>query len=153
MRCRRWRRCGGASGVVYWVGDRAPVDALLESAGCCAEPGVRPERPLVDRVHTVPTQAWKRNAFSVETVRGIGRLRRELRAERFDLCVDMQGLIRSSLVGAVAGRDDLWAGASRGRRRRGGSMASGWRCTAAHVIEQGCELLGGAVGEALQPGG
>src|ERR1700692_3029850 len=85
-----------------WVIDHRWMP-LLEGAGCCAEPGVRPERPIVDRVHAVPTQAWKRKAFSVETVRGVGRLRQELRSERYDLCIDMQGLIRSSLVGAASG--------------------------------------------------
>ena len=125
---------------------------LLESAGCCAEPGVRPERPIVDRVHQVPTQAWKRKAFSMETVRGIGRLRRELRAERYDLCIDMQGLIRSSLVGAVSG-SARFVGRNKPRE-----TPARWfygervETPAAHVIEQGCELVSGAVGETAAAG-
>jgi heptosyltransferase-1 len=124
---------------------------LLEAADCGAE-GVRPERPIVDRIHQVPTQAWKRNAFSMETVRGIGRLRRELRAERYDLCIDMQGLIRSSLVGAVSGAE-RFVGRSKPRE-----TPARWfyrervETPAAHVIEQGCELVSGAVGERLVPG-
>jgi heptosyltransferase-1 len=122
---------------------------LLESAGCGTEPGVGPERPIVDRVHRVPTQAWKHRAFSMETVRGIGRLRRELRGEQYDLCIDMQGLIRSSLVGAVSG-SARFVGRSRPRE-----TPARWfygervETPAAHVIEQGCELVSGAVGETL----
>jgi heptosyltransferase I len=125
---------------------------LLEAAGCCAEPGRCPERPIVDRIHRVPTQAWKHRAFSMDTVHGIRRLRRELRAERYDLCVDMQGLIRSSLVGSVSG-----AGRFVGRSLPREAPARWlYRETvptpAAHVIEQGCELVSGAIGERLAPG-
>jgi heptosyltransferase-1 len=125
---------------------------LLEAAGCGAEAGTGPGRPIVDRVHRVPTQAWKHRAFSMETVDGIRRLRRELRAERYDLCIDMQGLIRSSLVGAVSGAGRF---VGRGRPRE---TPARWlyRQTvltpAAHVIEQGCELVSGAIGERLTPG-
>jgi heptosyltransferase I len=125
---------------------------LLESAGCCAEPGVRPERPIVDRVHRVPTQAWKHRAFTMDTVRGIGQLRRELSAERYDLCIDMQGLIRSSLVGAVSG-SARFVGRSKPRETPARWFYRERVATpAAHVIEQGCELVSGAVGEQVLPG-
>src|ERR1700722_20355364 len=125
---------------------------LLESAGCCTEPGVRPERPIVDRVHRVPTQAWKHRAFTMDTVRGIGRLRRELRAERYDLCIDMQGLIRSWLVGAVSGAE-RFVGRSKPRETPARWFYGERVATpAAHVIEQGCELVSGAVDEELLPG-
>jgi heptosyltransferase-1 len=125
---------------------------LLESAGCDAEPGTRPERPIVDRIHRVPTQAWKHRAFTTDTVHGIRRLRRELRAERYDLCIDMQGLIRSSLVGAVSG-SVRFVGRSKPRETPARWL---YRETVAtpsvHVIEQGCELVSGAIGERLLPG-
>jgi heptosyltransferase-1 len=125
---------------------------LLESAGCCAEPGVRPERPIVDRIHQVPTQAWKHRAFTMDTVHGIRRLRRELSAERYDLCIDMQGLIRSSLVGAVSGAA-RFVGRSKPRETPARWLYREMVATpSAHVIEQGCELVSGAVGEPLLPG-
>ena len=82
---------------------------LLEAEGCCTTPGRSAERPLVDRIHEIPTQAWKHKAFTRETAAGIVRLRRELRAEHYELCIDMQGLIRSALVGSVSGSRRLWS--------------------------------------------
>ena len=126
---------------------------LLESAGCCAEPGVGPERPIVDRVHMrCLRRPGSIKAFSMDTVRGIGRLRRELRAEQYDLCIDMQGLIRSSLVGAVSGAR-RFVGREKPRETPARWFYGERVVTpAAHVIEQGCELVSGAVGEQVLPG-
>jgi heptosyltransferase-1 len=108
-------------------------------------------RPLVDLWHQVPTRAWKRRPVSLSTVVDIAGLRCELRSDHYDICVDMQGAIRSAVVGRMAGAGVL-AGAAEPRE---GPAA--WfyqrrvRVQATHVIEQGCELLGAAVGEALRP--
>ena len=51
----------------------------------------RAAMPLIDRAYLAATRAWKRRPLSRETLREIFSLRRELRGERFDLCVDMQG--------------------------------------------------------------
>jgi len=50
--------------------------------------------PVVDRVHV-----WERGAG----LGGFLRLRKELRAERFDLAVDLQRLFKSSLLARVSG--------------------------------------------------
>jgi heptosyltransferase-1 len=108
-------------------------------------------RPLVDRLHLVPTREWKRRAFSLSTLRDINRLRRELRAEHYDVCVDMQGAIRSAVVGRMAGAN-LFAGAAEPRERQAALLyGRKIRVSAQHVVEQGCELLGAAVGETLRP--
>ena len=59
--------------------------------------------PLVDCVHLVPTRDWKKGPLAKTTIADVRRLRRELRGERYDLCVDMQGSIRSAVVGRMAG--------------------------------------------------
>jgi heptosyltransferase-1 len=108
-------------------------------------------RPLVDLWSQVPTREWKRRPFSLSTLRDITGLRRELRRDHYDICVDMQGSIRSSMVGWIAGAH-VFAGAAKPRER-----PAAWfykqkiRLTATHVVEQGCELLGAAVGETLRP--
>jgi heptosyltransferase-1 len=107
--------------------------------------------PLVDRCYAVPAREWNRRPFSLETLGSIRAVRRELREGRFDLCVDMQGTIRSSVVGRLAGAREF-AGPAEPRERParwlyGQKIATG----AAHVIEQGCEILGAACGEALAP--
>jgi heptosyltransferase I len=108
-------------------------------------------RPLVDRWSSVPTRDWKRRPFSLNTLRDILGLRRELLADRYDLCVDMQGSIRSAMVGRMAGAS-IFAGAANPRE----APATWWykqkiRLSATHVVEQGSELLGAAVGESLRP--
>jgi heptosyltransferase-1 len=108
-------------------------------------------RPLVDRWSSVPTRDWKRRPFSLNTLRDIKAMRRELRGDRYDLCVDLQGSIRSAMVGRMAGAA-VFAGAAAPRE-----APAAWfykqkiRLSATHVIEQGAELLGAAVGETLRP--
>jgi heptosyltransferase-1 len=104
---------------------------LLQAEGGDDVPTGDPKRPIVDRCHTVPTQEWKRKPLTAATVSGIAALGRELRAAKYDLCVDMQGLIRSSLVGRMSGARWLY-------KTRVVTHS-------AHVIDQGCELLGEAI--------
>lgn len=108
-------------------------------------------RPLVDWWSPVPTRDWKRRPFSLSTLRDIRWLRRELLGDHYDLCVDMQGSIRSAVVGRMAGATEF-AGA---RAPREAPAAWFYKqkigLTATHVVEQGCELLGAAVGETLRP--
>lgn len=107
--------------------------------------------PLIDRAYLAAAREWKGRPFSRETISDIASLRRELRSERFDLCVDMQGLIRTAVIGQMAGAK-RFAGRARPREAPAQWMYGLRVATAAsHVIEQGCELLGAAVGESLQP--
>ena len=108
--------------------------------------------PLVDRWYRVDTSAWKRQALSPGTLRSILRLRRELQAQQFDVCIDMQGTIRSAVIGRMAGA----------RRFAGGTapreVPAKWfyrepvKTKAAHVVEQACELVSAVLGQGLQPG-
>jgi heptosyltransferase-1 len=108
-------------------------------------------RPLVDRWISVPTREWKQRPLAVSTLVDIRGLRQELRRGMYDVCVDMQGAIRSAVVGRMAGAG-VFAGLAEPRE-----AAAAWlygrrvKVEAAHVVEQGCELLGGAVGEVLRP--
>ena len=108
-------------------------------------------RPLVDRWSGVPTREWKRRPFSLGTLRDIAGLRRELLGDRYDICVDMQGAIRSAVVGRMAGAA-VFAGPAVPREG-----PATWfykqkiRLSTTHVVEQGCEVLGAAVGETLRP--
>jgi heptosyltransferase I len=107
--------------------------------------------PLVNRVYLAATREWKEEPLSRSTMRDIASLRRELLGGRFDLCVDMQGSVRSAVIGRVAGARRLVGPAE--PREAPAAWLYRERVTigAAHVVEQGCELLGGAVGEQLPP--
>src|SRR5271154_5891603 len=45
-------------------------------------------RPLVDLWHQVPTRDWKQRPVSLSTLRDITGLRRELRQDHYDVCVE-----------------------------------------------------------------
>ncbi len=53
--------------------------------------------PGVRRVLPLPWRRWRRQLWKVEAWRGIGALRAELRAERYDRVLDLQGLLKSAL--------------------------------------------------------
>jgi heptosyltransferase-1 len=107
--------------------------------------------PLVDRTYYAATRAWKKKPFSWETVADIGSLRRELRGEAFDLCVDMQGSIRSAVIGRMAAAKSFTGMADPREKPARWMYDRRIEITASHVIEQGCELLGSSVGENLLP--
>jgi heptosyltransferase-1 len=108
-------------------------------------------RPLVDRWTSVPTRDWKRRPFSLNTVRDIRWLRRELLGDRYDLCVDMQGSIRSAMVGRMAGAARFVGAAVPREAPAAWFYKQKIGLSATHVVERGCELLGAAVGETLRP--
>ena len=152
MRCRRWRRCGSGirSGISVGRLSRGGVE-LLRRMGCN---GARVRQmPLVDRVVSgSDTRSGSGADRFRETLREVGALRRELAG----------GAVRS--VRGYAGGDtvggewDGWRGRSEfvglAKPREGVAewlYAKRVRMTAAHVVEQGCELLGAAVGEVLAP--
>ena len=135
---------------IHWAIE--PRWSTLLASGCVAEPAVRGAcMPLVNGWHAVRTRIWQQRPFSWATVADIRGLRAELRAERFDVCVDMQGLIRSAVVGRMAGATRF---VGRDAPREGvAKILYGQRVkvSATHVVEQGCEVLGAAVGESLRP--
>ena len=136
---------------IGWVIDPRWLPLLQAQGGEHVLTG-NPLRPIVDCVHPVPTQEWKRQPFTLGTARGIAALGRELRGARYDLCVDMQGLIRSSLVGRLSGAPRY---VGRINPREGVARflyKLRVPTTSLHVIDQGCELLGAAIGGCLTAG-
>ena len=59
--------------------------------------------PALDDVLEVPLDAWRKRPFAAETRRGLRALRDELRSWRFDAAIDFQGLIKSAMLGRLAG--------------------------------------------------
>ena len=78
-------------------------------------------------------------------------MRRGLRAERYDLCIDLQGAVRSALAGRLAGAPRM-IGEDHPRE-----WAARWlfgervRTHGVHVIEQAVEVCAAAAGEPLSP--
>ncbi|RXH57068.1 glycosyltransferase family 9 protein [Granulicella sibirica] len=108
--------------------------------------------PLVDSVIPVRTREWKRLGLSAAMVRDVLGLRRTLREGRYDVCVDLQGSVRSGVIGWMAGAQ-RFVGAETPRERPARFFyGETVRVGARHVIEQGCELVEAGVGERILPG-
>lgn len=80
-----------------WRGLLAAEDASKHGPGMPL-----PGMPLIDRLHIVPAKQWGRNPLSTSTLHDIRRVRYELRASRYDVCVDLQGAVRSAVLGKWA---------------------------------------------------
>jgi heptosyltransferase I len=105
--------------------------------------------PLVDRIHIVPAKQWARTPLSASTLRDILRVRRELREARYDICIDLQGAVRSAVIGRWA-RAARMIGEDKPRE-----PAARWffgeriQTSGVHVIEQAMEVTNAAAGESL----
>jgi heptosyltransferase-1 len=108
---------------------------------------------VVDKVHLAETKMWSGAPFSLETMRSVGALRRALRGELYDLVVDMQGTLRSAVIGRFAKAEEFVSYAD----PREAAAARLYKRTiarrGAHVVEQGAALLGEACGLSLEPVG
>jgi heptosyltransferase-1 len=110
-----------------------------------------PQRPLVDRIYLAPTKAWGRSPLSGKTIAGIRALRVALRAGQYDTVLDLQGAVRSAVVGRLAGCRRL-VGEVEPRERAARLLFSERVPTrGAHVIEQDLELASAVAGDALAP--
>ncbi|MCX7924288.1 MAG: lipopolysaccharide heptosyltransferase II, partial [Fimbriimonadales bacterium] len=101
----------------------SPVAAALKRAfphlyiGWIAEDrhaGVIEGSPRIDRLHIIPHKALRQKPFGREARQIIARLARELRAERYQVALDLQGLLKSAIWG-VLGRVPIRYGAHRMR--------------------------------------
>lgn len=111
----------------------------------------RGRMPLVDRIHTANAKAWARSPLSARTLHEIAGLRQELRSERYDVSVDLQGAVRSALlaraahaprvVGEACPREPIARWLFRERVSTEGT----------HVIEQAVEVCSTIVKERLEP--
>jgi heptosyltransferase-1 len=109
------------------------------------------EKRVVDEVFLAETRQWKQRPFSSGTLAGIARLRRRMRHGRFDLCVDMQGSIRSAVIGRMTAAGEFCGSAEPRETPARWLYRRRIPVTALHVVEQGCELLGQAIGMKLSP--
>lgn len=108
-------------------------------------------KPLVDVWHRIPAKMWSERPFALSTISDINATRRELRMGEFDICVDMQGSLKSAVVGWMVGVKTFVGPAEPREAPARWLYRQQVPMNAAHVVEQGCELLGAAVGETLRP--
>ncbi len=81
--------------VIDWVVEPR-WRALLAAEGST---GRSPAQPLVDQLHLASTKEWRNAPLNRRTLHEIKALRSTLRAGDYDAVLDLQGAIRSAVVG------------------------------------------------------
>jgi heptosyltransferase-1 len=120
--------------------------ALLSAPGSTAR---GPAQPVVDRLHFAPTKEWRRSPFSLKTIREIKTLRSQLQASAYDAVIDLQGALRSAVVGRLAGCPRLIGEAEPRETPARWFFSERIATTGAHVIEQDVELASAVAGDTL----
>jgi len=103
--------------------------------------GRGPRMPLVDRVHVVPARQWARSPLGPKTMREVRRVRRELRDEQYDVCVDLQGALRSAVIAKWACATRLIGEDAPRERVARYFFNERVRTRGVHVIEQATEVM------------
>jgi len=142
------------------AGNEGPRDQGTEKAGsegareqgsekASASEGRGSAMRVVDRLHFAASREWKRHPLNGKTRSAIKGLRRELRDAHYDAVLDLQGAIRSAVIGRMTGC----------MRRIGEARPREWPAHwffterivthGAHVIEQDVELASAVAGDPL----
>jgi heptosyltransferase-1 len=105
---------------------------------------------IVDMVHLVPAREWNKAPFSLATLRSALALRNRMREEHYDLVVDMQGTVRSAVIGHMA-HADAFAGYSDPREHVAWLYSRKIKRQGTHVVDQAANLLGRACDFPISP--
>lgn len=128
--------------TIDWVVDPRWAALLVDDQG---------HGEIVNRVHLAETKLWSKSPLSLKTMRLVAALRKQLRAERYDVVVDMQGTMRSAVIGRFA-RAREFAGYADPREAAAAKLYRRTRRRiGTHVVQQGAALLGAACSVALEP--
>jgi heptosyltransferase-1 len=101
-----------------------------------------PERPLVDRIHTVNTSEWRRAPLSFNSWQQMAVGLSHVRGIRYDVAIDFQGAVRSALLARWSGAGAVYGDAQ--PRENAASMfytrKSILNTNGTHVVEQALAL-------------
>jgi heptosyltransferase-1 len=104
-----------------------------------------PQRPLVDRVHSVNTAEWRHALFSFNTWQQMAVGLSHLRGVRYDAVIDFQGAVRSALLARCSGAPIVYGSVQ--PRENAASMFYTRKVltNGTHVVEQALALAGAII--------
>jgi heptosyltransferase I len=104
-----------------------------------------PQRPVVDRVHSVNTSEWRHAPFSFNTWQQMAVGLSQLRGIQYDAVIDFQGAVRSALLARWSGAPIVYGSAQ--PRENAASMfyTRSVLPNGTHVVEQALALAGAIV--------
>ena len=134
------QRCPGMP--IDWVVDQRWAALLVD--------GERPG-PVISGVHCAATRLWSRSPFSAETLRSVATLRRAIRELRYGRVIDLQGTLRSAVLGRFARSPERFGFADPRERVARGFYNRPMPRRGRHVVSQNAALLEDALGLDLEP--
>lgn len=105
--------------------------------------------PVVDALHPVPAKLWARHPLAPSTMNGIREVRRRLLAQNYDVCIDLQGAVRSAWIGRMAAASRMIGEAHPREPLARWFFRERVETSGVHVIEQANEVVAAALGRAL----
>ena len=106
-----------------------------------------PQRPLVDRVHSINTAEWRHAPFSFNTWQQMAVGLSQLRGIQYDAVIDFQGAVRSALLARWSGAPIVYGSAL--PRENAASMFYTrkvlLKTNGTHVVEQALALAGAVI--------
>src|SRR5579875_1901370 len=118
---------------------RAHADAAAGSAAM----------PLVDTLHLVPAKRWAKAWMHRSTRQEVLAMRCELRAQQYDVAVDLQGAVRSALLARSAGAPRILGEAAPREWAARWLFQEKVPTRGVHVIEQSIEVASAIAGDTL----
>ncbi len=106
-----------------------------------------PQMPVVDVLHPIPAKHWARNPVSLSTIRQIKAVRDALHRQHYDICIDLQGAVRSAWIGRMAASQCLVGEANPREPIARWLFHKQVETRGVHVIEQAREVVAAAVQE------
>lgn len=138
--------------IIDWVVEPTWSALLAATTSLSRDTGEEhPTQPLVDGLHFAASKQWRKKPLAAATRSEIAALRRNLKSQRYDAVLDLQGALRSAVISRMAA-SRRYIGESSPRER-----AARWFFTervethAPHVIEQDIELASAIAGDVLTP--
>ena len=108
-------------------------------------------QPVVNRIYPAPTRQWRQSPLGRKTIHEMRDLRRTLKAGDYDTVIDLQGAVRSAVIGRMAGCQRLIGEAEPRERVARWLYTERVETHGAHVIEQDLELASAVAGDDLKP--
>jgi heptosyltransferase-1 len=104
-----------------------------------------PQRPLVDRIHSVKIAEWRHAPFSFNTWQQMAVELSQLRGVRYDAVVDFQGAVRSALLARWSGARIVYGSAQPRENAATMFYTRQLQTNGTHVVEQALALARGIV--------
>ncbi|MHB1935162.1 MAG: glycosyltransferase family 9 protein [Acidobacteriaceae bacterium] len=122
---------------------------LLRADSMVGDGARGPRMPVVDRLHRVPAKGWARRPLSMSTFAEIRELRSALQAQHYDICIDLQGAIRSAWIGRMAKTPRMIGEANPREPLARWLFREHIATTGVHVVEQAMEVVNAVLNESL----